>query len=87
MKNHLSKLSHLKNIGPKSEMWLNDFDIYTKEDIERYGPVTLYHILKSNGYDVNMIFVYALQGALMNLHWNELPKEIKDNLKNEINNQ
>jgi hypothetical protein len=34
-----------------------------------------------------MIFVYALQGALMNLHWNELPKEIKDNLKNEINNQ
>jgi DNA transformation protein len=84
MNKRLSKLSDLKNIGPKTEKWLNEFEIYTLEDLENYSPVTLYQILRSNGYDVNMIFVYALQGAIMDLHWNELPKDIRDQLKQEL---
>ena len=82
-----SKLSDLKNIGTKTEKWLNDFDIYTRGDIEKYGPVTLYKILKANGYKVNLIFIYALQGALMDLHWNKLPIEVKEKLNQEINDQ
>ncbi len=80
----LSTLSDLKNIGSKSEQWLNDFDIYTKEDIEEYGPVLIYKILRDNGYPVSKILVYALQGAIMNIHWNELPPEIKKEIDREL---
>lgn len=39
------KLLPLKNIGPKSEQWLNAVEIYTRKDIERLGPVNIYNIL------------------------------------------
>ncbi len=28
--------------------------------------------------------LYALQGALMDIHWNQLPDEIKNHLKDEV---
>lgn len=78
------KLSHLKNIGEVSEKMLNSIDVFTKEDIDDLGPVTIYFILKSRGFDVSMNMVYALQGAIMDLHWNELPKDVKNDLIQQV---
>jgi DNA transformation protein len=78
------KLSSLKNIGPKSEKWLNKIDIYTKKDIAKLGPVNIYNILKVQDYPVSKLLVYALQGAIMDLHWNDLPKRVKVQLDKEI---
>jgi DNA transformation protein len=78
------KLSKLKNIGEISEKMLNSIDVFTKEDIEDLGPVTIYFILKSRGFDVSMNMVYALQGAIMDLRWNELPNDVKNNLIEQV---
>lgn len=74
----------LKNLGPVSIQWLNSIDVYTKEDIEKLGPIVIYHMLKASGYNVNILMVYALQGAIMDCHWNEIPKEIKEELQKEL---
>ena len=62
----------------------NHIDIYTREDVEKLGPVNIYNILKVQGFPVNRLLVYALQGALHNIHWNELPAKIKSQLDKEI---
>ena len=86
MKNRISRLSRLKNIGKVSEQWLNSIDIYTKEDIEEFGPIVIYNLLKANGYNVSLVMVYALQGAIMDLHWKDIPKDLKEELKAELKN-
>ena len=78
------KLSDLKNIGEASAKLLNSIEVFTKKDIEELGPVTIYFILKDHGYDVSMNMVYALQGAIMNRHWNDLPKDVKAELIEQI---
>ena len=78
------RLSNLKNIGEVSEKMLNSIDVFTKEDILELGPVTIYFILKSRGFDVSMNMVYALQGAIMDLHWNELPSDVKNDLIEQV---
>ncbi len=79
-----AKLSSLKNLGPKSEEWLNKIGINTKKDIEKLGPVNIYNILKLQDFPVNRLLVYALQGAIHNIHWNDLPPEVKEKLDKEI---
>ncbi len=81
-----SDLSELKNIGKSSAKMLNEIGVFTRNDISRYGPVKIFHILKINGYPVSMLMVYALQGAIMNLHWNSLPEKLKKELREEVEN-
>ena len=79
-----SEISKLRNLGPTSEKILNSIDVYTLDDIKELTPVVIFHILKSKGYNVSLNIVYALQGAIMYLHYLEIPEEIKIELKNEI---
>lgn len=79
-----NKLSSLKNIGTQSEKWLNKIDIYTIEDIKRLGPVNIYNILKVQGFPVSKLLVYALHGAIIGRHWNDLPKKVKKQLDKAI---
>ncbi len=81
-----SELKKLKNLGDVSVKMLNSVDIFTKADLEKLGAVNVYHILKAQGYEASSIMVYALYGAINNLHWNEIPDSVKKELKKEINN-
>ncbi len=81
MKKRTTKLSDLKNFGPKSTEWLNAVGVYTKADLRRLGSVTIYRLLKERDYPVSLNLVYAIEGALMDVHWNELPSEVKAELK------
>ena len=85
-KNKNTNPPKLKNLGPVSIKWLNSIDIYTKEDIEKLGPIVIYNMLKSHGYNVNILMVYALQGAIMDRHWNEIPEKMKKDFQKEIKN-
>ena len=71
----------LKNIGPRSAAWLADVGIETLDDLERVGPVEAWRRAK-RAYSgrVSITLLYALQGALLDLPWNELPEEIKRQL-------
>ena len=80
------KIEKIKNLGPVSTKWLNSIDVYTIDEVKKLGPIVIYNMLKAHGYNVNILMVYALQGAIMDCHWNEIPEKLKDVFKKEITN-
>ena len=81
------KLSDLKNIGAKSEALLNQVGIYTLADLDAVGAVEAWKRVHEVAPSANLVGVYALQGALMNIHWNAIPQDIKDDLANQWHRQ
>lgn len=75
-------VSDLKNIGPQSAKWLAAVGIVTRSDLKRVGVVNAFRMMRGHGYNVTPVMLYALQGALMDLHWNRLPAKLKDDLRN-----
>lgn len=80
----MMEVEHLKNIGPTTAQWLHDAGIHTKADLEEIGAVMAYKVLQHHQpQKVNVLLLYALQGALMEVHWNGLPPDLKARLKRE----
>lgn len=78
----MASLVSLRNIGPKSAQWLKSVGIQTVEDFYKVGVVESYRRAKSaypEKVSVNML--YALQGALLDIPWNELPADMKEKLR------
>ena len=63
-----SSIANLKNLGPKSEQWLNAIGVYTLQDLEEMGAVDCCKILKAQGYPASVNLAYAIEGALRNIH-------------------
>ena len=74
-------LEDLKNIGPTTAAWLRDAGIKTREQLEDLGPVMAYKMVKHRHPGMNLLGLYALQGALLDVHWNALPPDLKERLK------
>jgi DNA transformation protein and related proteins len=80
-----ARLSDLKNIGPVTEQRLNEAGIRTPAELERLGPVEAYRRIKIRyPEDTTLVLLYALQGALWDAHWNELPLQTKSDLKSQL---
>lgn len=79
-----SEIIKLKNLGEVSAKMLAEIDIFTKEDIVNTTPSIIYKLLKELGHPVSLMMVYALQGAIMDLHFIDIPENIKNRLKNEV---
>lgn len=75
-----SELLELKNLGMASVNILQAIGINTYEDLAEMGPVEAYCKIKNRGIHVSKVMLYALQGALMDVHWNDLPPELKSQL-------
>ncbi len=81
----MASLISLRNIGPKSAQWLKAVGIQTAEDLSEVGAVEAYHRTKEAFPDkVSLNMLYALQGALLDLPWNELPPDLEMNLRHEV---
>jgi DNA transformation protein len=75
-------LSDMKNLGPKSRQWLAEIGIHTPEDLAGQDPVDVYLALKRrHPKPINLLMLYALAGAMIKCHWNELPPDLKAELK------
>ena len=75
-------VEHLKNIGPTTAQWLHEAGLHTKADLEEIGAVMAYKVLQhQRPRQVNIMLLYALQGALMDLSWSALPPDLKAQLK------
>lgn len=78
----MAEPSGMKNIGPKTTRWLNEIGVYTLEDLEALGVVEVYKRLKqARPREVSLNALYGLQAALLNIHWNDLPPDMKADLK------
>lgn len=75
-------LRSLRNIGPKSERLLNLVGIHHLDDIQALGPVVTYLRLKTHfPEEVSLNMLYALQGAMLDIHWMDLPENMKEELR------
>ncbi len=75
-----SELLQLKNLGMASVNILHAVGINTCSELHRTGAVGAYRKIKARHINVSKVMLYALQGALMNVHWNDLPQDLKAQL-------
>jgi DNA transformation protein and related proteins len=75
----------MKNMGPKSSEWLASVGIHTLDDVAKLGVVESYKRVKAAYPEkVSLNLLYGLQAALLDLPWNELPPDIKEELKRQV---
>ena len=75
----------MKNIGPKSRAWLASVGVHSLEDVEELGAVETYLRVKAAYPEkVSLNMLYGLQAALLDIPWNMLPNNIKEELKRQV---
>ncbi len=76
----------MKNLGKTSVQWLNAIGIHSPEQLKSAGAAAAYRKVKARGFRVSKVLLYALEGALMDVHWSELEPEHKVRLLHEVDN-
>lgn len=81
----MSDLTSLRNIGPKSAAWLESVSIKSTDELFNIGVEQAYRRVRSAYPDqVSLNMLYALQGALLDIPWNELPEDMKSRLREAV---
>lgn len=76
----IDELQHLKNLGKTSSQWLHAVGIHTASDLRRRGAVEAYRAVRARGFRASKVLLYAIEGALLDIHWSELPPAHKQSL-------
>ena len=63
----------LRNIGPKSAAWLRQVGLRSREDLAAIGTVEAFMRVKRAGFKPSLNLLYAIEGALLDCHWQEIP--------------
>ena len=77
-------VGNLKNIGATVAARLNAVGIRTRGDLERVGAVSAYCEMKQRFPQTRLpicYYLYSLEGALRDQHWDSLGVDIKHSLK------
>ena len=74
-------LTGLKNLGPVSVKRLAEVGITTREQLAAAGAVGVYRQFKARDIPVSLNMAYAVEGALLDMHWAQLPGELKERLR------
>ena len=78
-------IAAMRNIGPRSAQWLAEAGIVTERDLRRIGPVAAYTKVEANHpSSATLNLLWALQGALLDMTWTELPDAVKAELKRDL---
>ncbi|MEM1059769.1 MAG: TfoX/Sxy family protein [Verrucomicrobiota bacterium] len=79
-----SELGALRNIGRTIQRRLVAVEITTEKQLRKTGAVEAYQKIRE-AFPKETIpvcyYLYSLQGALMNCHWDALPEETKKRLR------
>ena len=59
---------------------LRAIGINTHADLKRLGAVEAYRRIRARNINVSKVMLYALEGALMDIHWNDIPPDLKARL-------
>ncbi|WP_299595663.1 TfoX/Sxy family protein [uncultured Microbulbifer sp.] len=78
-----SELLKLKNLGLASVNILHSIGIRTQDDLHRVGPAEAFASIRRRGINTSRVLLYALQGALLDIHWNDLDPDLKASLVSE----
>ncbi|MDR7100593.1 hypothetical protein J2X04_002974 [Lysobacter niabensis] len=70
----------MRNIGPKSAAWLRQVGLRSLEDLTAVGTVEAFMRVKRAGFKPGLNLLYAIEGALLDCHWQEVPEERRQQL-------
>lgn len=70
----------MRNIGPKSAAWLRQVGLRTIEDLSAVGTVEAYMRVKRAGFKPGLNLLYAIEGALLDCHWQDVPSDRRHEL-------
>ena len=70
----------LRNIGPKSAAWLRQVGLRSREDLAGIGAVEAYMRVRRAGFKPSLNLLYALEGALLDCHWQQIPEARRSEL-------
>jgi hypothetical protein len=73
-------LASLPNLGPKSQELLEAAGIATLEQLKALGAVAAYVQTKRHGGNVSLNLLWALEGALSGLPWQEVARKHRTSL-------
>ncbi len=79
-----SDLLELKNLGNTSIHWLHVIGINSASELKAIGAVEAYIRIKQRNIKVSKVFLYALQGAMDDIYWNDLEPECKQRLLDQV---
>ena len=63
----------LRNIGPKGMAWLRQTGVRTLADLQTVGALSAFVRVKRAGFKPSLNLLYALEGAILDCHWQEIP--------------
>lgn len=70
----------LRNIGPKSAAWLRQVGLHTPEALAEAGSVDAFMRIKRAGFRPSLNLLYALEGAILDCHWQDVPHPRREQL-------
>ena len=76
-------LLQLRNLGNTTVNWLRAVGIRSQLELAEIGPVEAYNRIRDRGFRVSRVLLYALQAALLDVHWTQLEQERKQQLVRE----
>lgn len=83
--NRVGEIASLKNLGPKSAERLCAVGITSEDRLREVGVVATYSLVKQQfPNDTSLNLLWALQGAIMDIHWLQIPDDIKTELLSQI---
>ena len=78
-------MTAIKNIGPKSRMWLHEIGINSLEDLQTMGVVESYRLLKTTfPAEITLNMLWGLQAAVLNINPKMITPEMKAELKTQL---
>ncbi|HET6603331.1 MAG TPA: TfoX/Sxy family protein [Xanthomonadaceae bacterium] len=69
----MSRGAKIRNVGPKSAAWLRQVGVRSLQDLREAGPVAVYLKVKRAGFRPSLNLLYAMEGALLDCHWQDVP--------------
>ncbi|UJJ30479.1 TfoX/Sxy family protein [Halopseudomonas maritima] len=78
------KLLALRNVGKTSSQWLHATGIHTPEQLRQLGPVAAYLAVRARGFNASKALLFAIAGALQDVHWNDLEPTYKRQLLEQL---
>ena len=82
-----NSLMGAKNIGSTIVKRLNEIGVYSLADLAEMTSVKAYKkICERHPGKIFPVcyYLYSLEGALLDLHWNDLPNDVKSDLLHQV---
>ena len=82
----MSELTSLRNIGKELDRKLRSINISTVDELKAVGSEEAFIRMKMLYPNICLVHLYSLEGAILDIDYNQLPDDVKKKLK-EINNR